>query len=296
MLFTPNMLRVTISHQSSHTVRFKVEGKLTRDSCMELERAHQQLAGTGRKFDFDLSGLTFIDGAGTMLVRELIRKPNELVACSEYAQAILERHETGTASRATQADGLLARLQAGDEEAFEWLVRQFGGRMLAVARRFFACEADARDVLQEAFIAAFKSIGDFKGNSSLATWLHRIVVNAALMNLRQRKRRPVQSISELLPQFNECGDWFDSDSGALLPDAVLEEAETRAIVRRNIAELPEAYRAVLILRDIEDIDGSEVATLLGISENAVKVRLHRARQALRTLLARQYEENRRKVA
>lgn len=222
-----------------------------------------------------------------MLIGELLREPNELVACSEYARAILERHETTTAGAANYAEDLLARLRTGDEDAFETLVRQYGGRMLAVARRFFDCEADARDVLQEAFLAAFKSIGDFKGNSSLATWLHRIVVNAALMNLRQKKRRPIEPINELLPQFDVQGSWADPDANYLpLPLEVLEQRETRAMVRRKIAQLPEVYRVVLVLRDMRRLDTAKVAATLSISDNAVKIRLHRARQALKTIIER----------
>jgi RNA polymerase sigma-70 factor, ECF subfamily len=286
------MLRITISEESSRAVSFKIEGKLTGDSCLELREAHQQLAGTTRRIQFDLSGVTFIDGAGTMLISELLREPNELVACSEYAQAILEHHETTLRRSATQSDELVTQLRVGDEDAFETLVREFGGRMFAVARRFFPCEADARDVLQEAFIAAFKSISDFRGDCSLATWLHRIVVNAALMNLRYKRRRPVEPINDLLPQFDAQGNWAGSDAAAsALPHEALEQNETREMVRRNIARLPEAYRIVVILRDVEELDTAEVASRLEISENAVKIRLHRGRQALRTLIERDYSSD-----
>jgi RNA polymerase sigma-70 factor (ECF subfamily) len=284
------VLRVTISNETPEAIRFQVEGKLNGEVCAELREAYGRLAGGEKRFLVDLSGLTFIDGAGTMLIGELLREPNELVACSEYAQAILERHATTTRHNASLPGDLLARLRRGDEDAFETLVRQHGGRMLAVARRFLTCEADALDVLQEAFIAAYKSIGDFKGDSSLATWLHRIVVNAALMNLRSKRRRAVEPIDDLLPRFDRQGSWADgSDGAAQLPLQSLEQKQTRAMVRRNIERLPEAYRLVLILRDIEELDTAEVATKLAISENAVKIRLHRGHQALKTLIARDQE-------
>ena len=94
---------------------------------------------------------------------------------------------------------LIAQLRAGDEAAFEQVVRQYGGRLLAVARRIVGSEEDARDVVQDAFLNAFKSLDRFEGNAKLSTWLHRIAVNAALMKLRTRKRKPEQSIETLLP-------------------------------------------------------------------------------------------------
>jgi RNA polymerase sigma-70 factor (ECF subfamily) len=129
----------------------------------------------------------------------------------------------------------------------------------------------------------------FAGTSRLSTWLHRIVVNAALMKLRSRRRRPEESIEELLPRFDETGHFTDAPSawdGST--DRTYERAETRALVRAAIEELPPSYRTVLVLRDIEELDTEEAATMLGISQNAVKVRLHRARQALRTLLERRF--------
>lgn len=100
---------------------------------------------------------------------------------------------------------LLAALRAGDEHAFELLVRAFGGRLLAVARRLVRDEEDARDVVQTAYLNAFRSLPDFAGGSQLATWLHRIVVNVALMKLRTRRRKPEQSIEALLPAFLDDG-------------------------------------------------------------------------------------------
>ena len=181
---------------------------------------------------------------------------------------------------------LLLALRRGDESAFAQLVRAYGGRMLAVARRLLRDDDDARDAVQEAFLAAFRSISQFEGSAQLSTWLHRIVVNAALMKLRSRQRKPEEPIDDLLPKFLEDGHRVDHGSpGWAEPvDVLLQRAEVCALVRRSIDRLPPAYRTVLLCRDIEGLDTSEAATLLGISENAVKVRLHRARQALRTLL------------
>ena len=181
---------------------------------------------------------------------------------------------------------LVAQLRAGDEQAFEQVVRLYGGRLLAVARRIVGTEEDARDAVQDAFLNAFKSLDRFEGNAKLSTWLHRIVVNAALMKLRTRKRKPEQSIETLLPGFLEDGHHEERFKSWDEPiDKLMERAENRAMVRKQIDALPEGYRTVLVLRDIEGLDTEETAKVLGLSVNATKIRLHRARQALRTMLA-----------
>jgi RNA polymerase sigma-70 factor, ECF subfamily len=111
-------------------------------------------------------------------------------------------------------------------------------------------------------------------------------VNAALMRLRGRQRKPEEPIEELLPRFREDGHRVDHEAPGWTEtaDVLLQRAEVRALVRRSIDRLPETHRTVLLLRDIEELGTAEVAGLLGVTENAVKIRLHRARQALRTLL------------
>jgi RNA polymerase sigma-70 factor, ECF subfamily len=181
---------------------------------------------------------------------------------------------------------LIAQLRAGDETAFEQVVRAYGGRLLAVARRIVGSEEDARDVVQDAFLNAFRSLDRFEGTAKLSTWLHRIVVNAALMKLRTRKRKPEQSIETFLPSFLEDGHHEERFQSWDEPvDKIMERAENRALVRKQIDALPEGYRTVLVLRDIEGLDTEETANVLGLSVNATKIRLHRARQALRTMLA-----------
>lgn len=179
---------------------------------------------------------------------------------------------------------LLTALRAGDDVAFETLVRRFSGRMLTVARRLVTNEADAQECLQEALLSAFKALPGFDGRSQLGTWLHRIVVNAALMKLRTRRRHPECSIDNLLPAFLDDGHQRNPGRPWKAEPAVLEREETRDTVRRKIHELPENYRTVLLLRDIEEYDTETVAQLLDLTTTAVKVRLHRARQALRSLL------------
>jgi len=190
---------------------------------------------------------------------------------------------------------LVAALKAGEDGAYETLVRTHAGRLLAVARRFLRNEDDARDALQDAFLQAFKGIGNFQEGARLGTWLHRIVVNASLMKLRKRARKSEPVLEDLLPEFlddghqaHRAGPWTAAAQSST--ESAADRAETLALVREKIDELPESARTVLLLRDIEEMDTREVARQLGIKEGAVKTRLHRARQALRTLLDPHFRE------
>lgn len=194
-----------------------------------------------------------------------------------------ERSMTGTVPN--EAD-LLARLRAGEEAAYAEMLRAYSGRLMAVARRYLRNDEDVRDAVQDAFLSAFRSIDRFSGGSQLYTWLHRIQVNACLMKLRTRRRKPEESIEDLLPQFDGSGHQLEPSPLWQEPtERAVERNETRDLVRRAIDRLPEAYRTVLLLRDIEDVSTEDAAEMLGTTPNAVKIRLHRARQALRTLLS-----------
>ena len=183
---------------------------------------------------------------------------------------------------------LLDGLRRGDDDAFAALVRQQAGRMLATARRLLRSDQDAEDAVQEAFVSAARAIDGFAGGSKVSTWLHRIVINTALMKLRTRRRRREESIDDLLPHFDAEGRHVSPVATWETPsDVLLERRETRAMVRRCIDRLPERYRTVLLLRDIQELDTQESADLLATTPNTVKIRLHRARQALRTLLERE---------
>lgn len=184
-------------------------------------------------------------------------------------------------------DALLAALRSGHDAAFEALVRTYGGRLLATARRMLPTEEDARDAVQDALLSAFRGLGSFDERARLSTWLHRITVNAALMKLRSRRRRPEASLDDLLPRFDERGEWAEPAVTGPPADAALDSATLRTTVRACIARLPEPHRTVLVLRDLEELDTAEVADALGLTTAAVKTRLHRARQALRTLLERE---------
>ncbi len=289
------MMRVTRTAASEGVETLRVEGRLTEETAEELRMACEALLTRHGSLALDVSGVLFVDRAGVALLHGLERRGatvtggssfvNELLRDPERAPAAVDRSASATQARdATLVD----RLRAGDADAFELVVRQYGGRMLATARRLVGSDDDARDVVQEAFLAAFRSLDGFAGMAMLSTWLHRIVVNAALMRLRSRRRRRESSIDELLPRFDEDGRWAEPVSPwDTATDTLLERHETRAIVRNAVDRLPESYRTVLVLRDIEELDTEEAAAVLGVTPNAVKTRLHRARQALRTLLHRE---------
>jgi RNA polymerase sigma-70 factor (ECF subfamily) len=188
-------------------------------------------------------------------------------------------------ARGPDGPAFLARLRAREDAAFEELVRAYSGRLLATAARILGNDEDARDATQDAFLSAFRSIDRFEGESLASTWLHRIVINASLMKLRSRRRKPEGRIEDLLPRFLEDGHFENPPVEWKEPsDLLIHRRQTRQIVRECIDRLPETYRTVLLLRDIEELDTEETSKLLGVSTNAVKTRLHRARQALRTLL------------
>jgi RNA polymerase sigma-70 factor, ECF subfamily len=179
---------------------------------------------------------------------------------------------------------LVARLRADDETAYEEVVRRFGPRMLSVARRLLTQEQDSQDAVQDAFLSAFRSINNFQGDAKLATWLHRIVVNAALMKLRTKRRKPESAIEDLLPRYTEDGNRQPTGDWRVTHDTAVQTSEIREQVLHAINQMPELYREILLLRDIEELSTDETAQQLGISEGAVKTRLHRARLALRESL------------
>ncbi len=181
--------------------------------------------------------------------------------------------------------GFIAALRRGDDAAYERLVREVSGRLLAVARRMLRNEDEAMDAVQEAFLSAFRALGQFDEQSKLSTWLHRITVNACLMRLRSKSRRPERAIEDLLPTFDSTGHQSESSARwKLAGTAGIEAGETRALVQRAIDELPDAYRTVVMLRDVEGLSTEEAAQVLQVTPNTVKIRLHRARLALRQAL------------
>lgn len=178
-----------------------------------------------------------------------------------------------------------ATLRDGNREAVESFVRHNMVWMLPLAKRILKDDQLAEDAVQGAFANIFKNLDGFEGRSSGRTWMHRIVVNQALMILRARKRLNEDRIDDVLPTFDENGcriedRWSEFET----PESLMQQSQTIAGVAGMIERLPEPYRVVLLLRDIEEMPTAEVAGVLALSEANVKVRLHRARAALKRLL------------
>ncbi len=172
-----------------------------------------------------------------------------------------------------------------DEMQADILVRDNIGWMISVAQRLLGDRALAEDAVQDAFISAFRGLKDFQHRASLKTWLHRITINAALMKLRKIKRRSEQSTDVYQAEFDEyeCRiepPWKHVES----VEDILESEQRRAQVHTAINQLPDKYRIVLLLRDIEGYSTNEVAQMLELSGSNVKIRLHRARTALKRLI------------
>ena len=191
------------------------------------------------------------------------------------------RHKTPSAVGPDVIDGLRKR----ENWAYRRIVSELGPNLMAVARRFLRNEADAKDILQESFVLAFRKIETFSGDGSLEGWLRRIVINAALGRLRQIKAKNEANIDDLMPNFDERGCRIEPHLPDLpSPEAALSHQQTRHVVREAIDTLPDTYRTILLLRDIEGFSTQEAADSLGIEPGAAKVRLHRARSALKKLL------------
>lgn len=184
---------------------------------------------------------------------------------------------------------LIDGLMNNDNSAYDILVRHYGEKMYAVARRFFNVDDDAQECLQKAFVQVFKNILSFKQDSSLTTWLHRITVNEALMMIRQRKRQKTTSLEEFSQHYNEYGertifaDNLNQSLGNNI-EVIFEKNETKLSLNEIIYQLPEKYCNVLLLRDIQEISTKETAEILEITEASVKTQLHRARLLLKAIL------------
>lgn len=186
---------------------------------------------------------------------------------------------------------LVERLRAGDAAALGPLMDRYTSRVYSVAHGITRNEADAEEVVQDVFLTIYRKIDTFEGRAALGSWIYRVATNAALSK-RQRKRSEVEiPLADFLPRFQADGhreghpdllweDWSES------PEEELLSRETRAILSRAIDELPDHYRAVLVLRDVEGLCNEEVAEALGESVASVKSRLHRARMALRERVTR----------
>ncbi|MGH2952076.1 MAG: RNA polymerase sigma factor [Solirubrobacterales bacterium] len=184
---------------------------------------------------------------------------------------------------AAEAEAVLVdRAQRGDRGAFEELVRRHADRLYAVVLRFVADGEEAQEVTQDAFLRAWRNIGQFEGRSRFFTWLYRIGINEAKRRLGRRPPASVVSLDdEPIP---EAPDWSEA------PETRIAQADLRALLEQAIRALPLEYRAPIILRDVEGLTTREAAEVMDIGEAAFKSRLHRARLAVRRALDQYFLE------
>lgn len=183
---------------------------------------------------------------------------------------------------------LVAQARQGDVEAFTELVNHYEANIFRLARRITQNPEDAEDVLQETFLKAYEHLKDFQGASKFYTWVVRIAVNQSLMKLRKRKNDasvslddPYDTGEETLTR--EIAVWDPN------PESTYSQEEIRAILEKAVDSLPPVFRAVFLLRDVEDLSTEETAAALNLSIPAVKSRLLRARLRLREKLTRYFK-------
>jgi RNA polymerase sigma-70 factor, ECF subfamily len=173
----------------------------------------------------------------------------------------------------------------------ERVFRDYAPRVYNLARRMLGNDADAEDVTQDVLVQVIRKLDTFRGEAAFPTWLHRVTVNAALANRRKRARREEGRVHDPLDAFTDDGHHADHvRPWPRLPEALALDQEQKQLIEQAIAGLPEMYRDVFVLADVEQMPNAEIGELLGLSVPAVKSRLHRARLMMRDALSRYYQE------
>ena len=186
---------------------------------------------------------------------------------------------------------LIERLRAQDASVLEILMERYSPRIYRVAFGITRSHGDAEEVVQDVFVTLFRKIDSFEGRAALGTWLYRVAANAALIKRRGKRAEVEVHLEDYLPTFKADGH-REGDRTMLLadwsgtPERELLSGEARGILEEGLALVPDHYRAILVLRDVEELSNEEVAEALGESVASVKSRLHRARMALREVLTR----------
>jgi RNA polymerase sigma-70 factor, ECF subfamily len=173
----------------------------------------------------------------------------------------------------------------------EQVFRDYAPRVFALARRMLGNDADAEDVTQDVLVRVIRKLDSFRGDSNVFTWLHRMTVNAALALRAKRARRQQHETLDPLNHFHENGHHGKPvRPWSVAADQQALDKEREQIIEKAIAGLPEIYRDVYVLADVEQLSNPDISTMLGISQAAVKSRLHRGRMLMRDALAPHFEE------
>lgn len=187
--------------------------------------------------------------------------------------------------RTAQDDSRIACLvAAGNRSAFESLMRRYNRRLYRLARALLRDETEAKDALQDAYLCAYRSIGQFRGNSAISTWLSRIVLNECLARKRRTTRR--QNVVPIVSWESNMKSVADVADPAERPDNAFSRAQMRSVLERKVSDLPEIFRVVFVMRSVEELSVEETAQCLGIPEETVRSRHFRAKGLLRESLAK----------
>src|SRR5215469_11644706 len=298
------MLRISMINESGQRVRLALEGWLVGAWVEELRKESEQQLSEAKALQLDLARVWFVDPRGVALLRELAGRQVEYVNCSSFLSRQLEEatifgpgmaadpcelnsvrtHIPEFDAKLARERELIERVLAGEKDLFYELIQPCERGVFLAAASILGNDADAEDAAQEAFLKAYRNLDRFRQDSKFSTWLIQIVINNARMKLRKDRRLVYAadaghetSEGDYIP--TDFADWRE------IPSEALELSELREALNKALNSLPEKYRIVLILRDVQQMSIAETAKALGISEENVKTRTSRARLQMRDRLA-----------
>ena len=311
------VLRISVTSDSDVSIHFQLEGKLIGPWVEELRQLSDTALLRNKTITLDLKKLWFTDLEGAGLLRELHQRQVSQINCSQFiTQQLLAVHQptmeeevpamiktsekarplenqawsrNARGANVTKTDSvesfLIHRVINGDIECFYELVRPYERAIFLAALSLVRNEADAEDIVQEAVLKAFKGLHSFRQEAKFSTWLIQITLNEAKMRLRKDRPYLHESIEE--GERGEDGDYIPKDFADWreIPSEALEQKELREALIKALNSLPEKYRTVFVLRDVQQLSIAETVQALGISEASVKTRLSRARLKMRDTLA-----------
>jgi len=311
------VLRISVTSDSEVSIHFQLEGKLIGPWVEELRQLSNTALLSNKTITLDLKRLWFTDLEGAGLLRDLHQRQVSQINCSQFiTQQLLAVHqptieeevpamittsekalpvESQTWSRKARGASvtktnsgescLIDRVLNGESECFYELVRPYERAIFLAALSLVRNEADAEDIVQEAVLKAFKGLHSFRQEAKFSTWLIQITLNEAKLKLRKDRRHLYESLDE--GQCSADGDYVPKDLADWreIPSEALEQKELREALIKALNSLPDKYRTVFVLRDVQKLSIAETVQALGISEASVKTRLSRARLKMRDTLA-----------
>lgn len=299
------MLRISMINESEQRVRLALEGWLVGPWVDEVRKDSEQQLSEGKILRLDLAKVLFVDLRGVDLLRELAGRQVEYVNCSSFLSQQLKeatifdpvevadvRELNSVQTPIPKLDAkvapereLIERVLAGEKDLFYELIRPCEHGVFLAAASILGNDADAEDAAQEAFLKAYRNLDRFRQESKFSTWLIQIAINNARMKLR-KDRCLLYAAIDAGRETSE-GDYIPTDFADWreIPSEALERCELREALNEALNSLPEKYRIVLILRDVQQMSIAETAKALGISEENVKKRTSRARLQMRDRLA-----------